>query len=113
LAAVVELRRGPALQVLPALAAEVGPGSVDLVFIDAVKREYPDYFSVVRPLIAVGGLLVADNVLGSQSWWIDVPPGNPDRDGADRFNRIVAADPDFEAIAVPIREGVLIARRMR
>jgi predicted O-methyltransferase YrrM len=110
----VEIRRGAALQVLTSLAAELGPGSVDFVFVDATKREYPEYFAVLRPMIAAGGLLVADNVLGSQTWWIDAPPGrNLDRDSVDRFNRIVAADRDFETVAVPIREGVLIARRMR
>src|SRR6185436_15660627 len=114
LSASVEIRRGAALQVLPALAQELGPGSVDLVFLDALKREYSDYFGLVRPLIAPGGLLVADNVLGSGSWWIDEPAGrSADRDGADRFNHLVASDPDFEAVDVPIREGVLIARRMR
>jgi caffeoyl-CoA O-methyltransferase len=108
----VEIRRGRATSLLPALAQELGAGALDFVFIDAVKREYPDYFRLLRPLIAPGGLLVADNVLGSQSWWIDERAGtNPDRDGADRFNRLVADDPDFEAVAVPLREGVLIARR--
>jgi caffeoyl-CoA O-methyltransferase len=110
----VEIRRGPAMDLLPPLAAELRPGSVDLVFLDARKREYPDYFAAVRPLIAAGGLLVADNVLGSHVWWIDLPEGHDeDRDGADRFNRIVAADSDFEAVAVPLREGVMIARRVR
>jgi caffeoyl-CoA O-methyltransferase len=110
----VDIKRGPALSVLPALAAEVGPGAVDVVFLDAAKREYPDYFQAVRPLIAAGGLLVADNVLGSRTWWIDEPAGQvPDRDAADRFNRMVAQDPDFEAVAFPLREGVLVARRMR
>jgi predicted O-methyltransferase YrrM len=114
LSAAVEIRRGAGMNVLPTLATELRPGSVDFVFLDATKREYPDYFSVIRPLIAVGGLLVADNVLGSNTWWIDLPQGrSADRDGADRLNRIVAADPDFETVAVPIREGVLIARRMR
>jgi predicted O-methyltransferase YrrM len=114
LSASVSVRRGPALSVLPALVAEVGAGSVDFVFIDAAKREYSDYFAALRPSIALGGLLVADNVLGSGKWWIDEPSGrDPDRDGADRFNRLVAADPDFEAAAVPIREGVMIARRTR
>ena len=69
-------------------------------------------FQSVRAAIAPGGLLVADNVLGSHTWWIDEPPGRTaDRDGADRFNRMVAADADFETVAVPLREGVLIARR--
>jgi caffeoyl-CoA O-methyltransferase len=112
LAEAVEVRRGTALGLLPALAREIGPGTLDVVFIDAVKREYPEYFQAVRPLIAPGGLLIADNVLGSHVWWIDEPAGrNPDRDGADQFNRLVAADPDFEAAAVPLREGVLVARR--
>ena len=110
----VEIRRGTAMDLLPRLAAEMGPGSVDFVFLDATKREYPDYFRIVGPMIAVGGLLVADNVLGSRTWWIDAPAGrNADRDAADRFNRLVAADPHFEAAAVPIREGVLIARRLK
>ena len=109
----VEIRRGTGLDLLPRLAAEFEPNSVDVVFLDAVKREYPDYFHAVRPLIAPGGLLIADNVLGSDVWWIDAPAGHDaDRDGADRLNRLVAADPQFEAVAVPIREGVLVARRV-
>jgi predicted O-methyltransferase YrrM len=110
----VELRRGTGLDLLPRLAAEFGPGAVDVVFLDALKREYPGYFEAIRPSIAVGGLLMADNVLGSHHWTIDQPPGrNPDRDGADHLNRMLAADPDFEAVALPLREGVLVARRMR
>jgi predicted O-methyltransferase YrrM len=108
----VDVRRGAAMRVLPPIAEELGTGAIDFVFLDATKREYPGYFQVIRPLIASGGLLVADNVLGSHSWWIDEPAGrNADRDGADQFNRMVAADPDFETVAVPLREGVLIARR--
>lgn len=114
LAGRVEMKRGAGKDVLPALAADLGAGAVDLVFLDAIKHEYVDYFSAIRSSIAVGGLLVADNVLGSRTWWIDDPSGHDeDRDGVDRFNRAVAADPDFEAVAVPIREGVLIARRHR
>jgi predicted O-methyltransferase YrrM len=110
----VQVRRGTGLDILPQLARELGPGSADVVFLDAIKSEYPAYFDAIRPAIAVGGLLIADNALGSGSWWIDEAPGsNADRDGADRLNRRVATDPDFEAVAIPIREGVLIARRTR
>jgi predicted O-methyltransferase YrrM len=105
------VRRGRALDVLPALASELGRASVDVAFIDAAKTEYPDYYRVLKPMLRPGGLLIADNALGSASWWIDSPEPNPDRDAVDRFNRAVAADPDFEAAAVPIRQGVLIARR--
>ncbi len=107
----VEIRRGAALQVLPGLAAELGSPRVDLAFIDAVKVEYPEYFRLLRPLIRPGGLFVADNALGS-SWWIDDQPGSsPERDAVDRMNRAVAADHGFEAVCLPIRQGILVARR--
>jgi predicted O-methyltransferase YrrM len=107
----VTIRREPALDLLPTLARELGPASIDVAFIDAIKTEYPEYFRLLKPLIRPGGLLLADNVLGS-SWWIDAPPGSdPQRDAVDRFNRMVASDPDFDAAAVPIRQGLLIARR--
>ena len=108
----ITIRRGKALEVLPELAREIAAGSVDLVFLDAEKVEYPDYWRIVRPLIAVGGFIVADNVYGSGSWWID-SVGNATRRAADRFNRTVADDADFEAVALPIRQGVLIGRRIR
>jgi caffeoyl-CoA O-methyltransferase len=108
----VQVRRGYALEVLPALAEELAPRSLDLLFLDAVKTEYPEYWRIARPLIREGGLLIADNVLGAGSWWIDAVE-NQHRTGADTLNRAVAEDPDFEAVAVPLREGVLIARRFR
>lgn len=107
----VEIRRTTGIEVLPKLLAEFGPESFDFVFFDAIKREYPEYFRLARPLIKRGGLLVADNALGS-SFWIDDPPGNPERDGADALNRAVAADAGFVSSCVPIRQGVLIARRV-
>lgn len=106
----VEVRRGDALAVLDTLGRELSPRSVDLVFLDAVKSDYPAYFEAVRPLVAPGGWLLADNVLGSSRWWID-HEGDPNREGAHALNVALAADPEFEAVAVPLREGVLLARR--
>lgn len=103
----IEVVRGAALDVLPRLAEELGSGSVDFVFIDAIKTEYVEYFEAVRPLIAVGGLVTADNVYASGDSWIN------EGSGTDDFNRRVASDPDFEAVAIPMRQGVLIARRTR
>lgn len=108
----VDIRHGKALELLPAIAAEVGEKRVDVVFIDAIKLEYPEYWKYVRPLIAEGGLIIADNVLGSGSWWID-DEQSPERAAADTFSRLVADDADFEAFAVPLREGVLIGRRIK
>ena len=109
----VEIVHGKALDVLPALKQRFEPGSLDVVFFDAIKSEYPDYWNHVRDLIAPGGVIIADNVLGSGDWWIDdEDPANSMRAGADRLNRLLAGDPDFEACAVPLRQGVLIAKRM-
>lgn len=102
---------GAALDVLPRLAREMGPASIDLAFLDAVKTEYPQYLETLRPMIRPGGLLIADNALGSGNWWIDCE-SDPTRRAVDAFNRAVASDPGFAAACVPIREGVLIARRL-
>lgn len=101
----VEVREGAGIAVLGALAEELAPGSVDVLFLDAAKVEYVDYFGIARPLIAPGGVVMADNVYGTGAGWID------EGHGTDAFNRLVAADPDFEAVAVPLRQGVLVARR--
>lgn len=109
----VEIRRGFGMDVLPKLAAELGEGGVDVVFLDAIKTEYPEYLPHAKAMLRSGGLLIADNALGGGSWWIDGPVGSHEsRDGADRFNRLVASDPDFDSACVPIREGVLVARRV-
>jgi predicted O-methyltransferase YrrM len=101
----VEIVRGAALDVLPGIADRLGEASVDFAFVDAVKTEYVQYLDLLKPLLKVGSLLVADNVYGTGAGWIDQGHGTDD------FNRTIAADPDFEAVATPMREGVLIARR--
>ncbi|NRA59097.1 MAG: O-methyltransferase [Phycisphaerales bacterium] len=107
----VDVVRGFGTPVLEQLASERA-GGVDLVFLDAIKSEYPVYLPFAKALLRPGGLLVADNMLGGGDWWIDTPEGQSEsRDAADRVNRLVAADPDFEAFCVPIREGVMVARR--
>lgn len=107
----VEVVRGYGTPVLEKMAGERA-GTVDLVFLDAIKSEYPDYLPHAKKLLRPGGLLVADNMLGSGDWWIDTPEGeNEHRDAADAVNRLVADDGDFEAFCVPIREGVMVARK--
>lgn len=109
----IDIRRAPALDAIPDITSQFGPASIDLAFLDAVKTEYPAYLTALKPLIRQGGLLIADNALGS-SFWIDDPPGSsPERDAVDRFNRTIAADPDFVTACVPLREGVLVARKVQ
>lgn len=107
----IEIRREKAIEVLESLGATHAE-QFDLIFFDALKTEYPRYFALAHPLLRPGGLLVADNALGSGGWWIDTPRGvNENRDAVDRLNREIAAHPDYDAAVVPIREGVMIARK--
>lgn len=106
----VEIRPGHALDVLDDLATELDEASVGLAFVDAQKTEYPEYARRLRPLIAPGGFYVADNVLGTGGSWI----GDLADEGVaaiDAHNRLVASWPDFDGVIVPLRQGVLVARR--
>lgn len=108
----IELREGKGLDVLPRLQAEFGAGSFDMVFLDAIKSEYRTYAEHAAKLLRPGGLLVADNCLGS-SWWITDAPGSDEgRDAVDAFNRWIANPASgFLACCVANREGLVVARR--
>lgn len=110
LADLVEIRNGRALDVLDDLTSELDEASVGLAFVDAQKVEYPEYARRLRPLIAPGGFYVADNVLGTGGTWI----GDLEHEGVaaiDAHNRLVASWPGFDSVIVPLRQGVLVARR--
>ena len=80
----------------------------DLVFIDADKREYPEYYDLVFPLVRPGGFILADNTL----WDGHITDPAYDRDkqtlGLRRFNRMVADDPRVSQVILPVRDGLTI-----
>ncbi|MGD8683123.1 MAG: O-methyltransferase [Chloroflexota bacterium] len=106
----VEVRRGAALDLLPAIVQQLGPESLDVVFIDADKASYPDYYEATAGLVAPGGLLLADNIFGTSDSWID-DLTHPDSAATDRMNRRAAADDRFDTAGVFVRAGLLVARR--
>ena len=84
----------------------VGPNSVrdakaDLVFIDAWKPDYVEYYELVLPKLAPDGLVLADNTLSALE----------DNEGIARFNEHVLADDRVESVLVPIRDGVTLIRK--
>jgi caffeoyl-CoA O-methyltransferase len=98
----IDLRVGPALPTLGALA-----GPFDLVFIDADKEGYTDYYEAVVPKLAPGGLIVVDNTLRGG----DV--ADPDDDGGRgmaAFNAHVHSDPRTENVLLTVRDGVTLVR---
>jgi caffeoyl-CoA O-methyltransferase len=91
---------GPALESIDAI-----PGEFDLVYIDADKHQYPDYFLKIKPRLKGGGILVVDNVLWSGEV---LEPADPKSMSVDRLNRMIQEDEDFDNIMLPIRDGVTI-----
>jgi predicted O-methyltransferase YrrM len=95
---------GPALQMLPKLA----DASYDIVFVDALKSEYPDYLEHAKRLLRPGGVLVADNVLWGGRV-ADPLIDDADTEGLRMFNDAVTEDPDFSGLILPIGDGILVA----
>jgi predicted O-methyltransferase YrrM len=98
LAEIVELRLGRALDTLPQLLAE-GCGPFDLVFIDADKPGYPDYFTWALKLTRRGSLIVADNVVRKGAV-IDPVSSDPNVQGVRRLYELIAAEPRVSATAI-------------
>ena len=95
---VVDVRIGSALDVLPQLAAEKR-GPFDLIFIDADKPSYPDYFAWALRLSRRGSLIIADNVVRKGAV-IDAATDDPVIQGVRRFNELLAAEPRVSATAI-------------
>jgi len=97
-AGVVDLRIGPALEVLPQLEGE-GAGPFDLVFIDADKGNYPDYLEWAIKLCRPGSLIVADNVVRDGKV-VDGNSEDPSVRGVRRFMAQLATDRRVTATAI-------------
>jgi caffeoyl-CoA O-methyltransferase len=107
----IEVINGPALGAFAASDARLA-GPFDLAFIDALKDEYPAYAEALRPRLAPGGLLIADNVL----WSGRTSGGRPARpgDGTEQlreFCRLVLNDPGYIGTILPVGDGLLVAAR--
>lgn len=102
----ITMHHRPALEVIPAL-----PAPFDLVFIDADKQNYPNYLDAVIDRMSAGGLIIADNVLWDGK--VIEPSAAHDEKTAAlvTYARRVQNDPRLDKVMVPLRDGVLVARR--
>lgn len=106
---IVSLRIGDCKQTLKQLAA--AGNCYDLIYIDANKREYCEYYALVFDMLRPGGLIVADNVLwDGKVWQIPVPQDRQTQEII-RFNDMVAADPRVECVILPLRDGLTLIRK--
>lgn len=104
----IELRIGDALEV----CREFADGSVDMIFIDADKRQYPEYLEESHRLLRPGGLIIADNTLWSGHVCDPAYDRDPQTAGVKKFNRLAATHPDFETVILPFRDGITLLRRI-
>ncbi|HLW19211.1 MAG TPA: class I SAM-dependent methyltransferase [Cyclobacteriaceae bacterium] len=107
LSAKIDYRIGNALDIIPQLK-----GNFDMVFIDADKTNYNNYYSLLVDRINPGGLLLADNVLWSGKILLKNEKIDKDTKALVEFNRLVQADPRVENVLLPIRDGILMARKL-
>jgi len=101
----IEIRMGPALDTMRHLK-----GPFDLIFIDADKINYVNYYRQALDLVSPQGVILIDNVL----WGGDVlkqPPPDEKTAAIQDLNRVVATDPRVTAVLVTIRDGVLVVRQ--
>ena len=83
----------------------------DIVYMDANKREYCDYYDLVFDMVRPGGLILADNVLWDGKVCMDPLPQDKQTLGIARFNDMVSADPRVESVILPLRDGLNIIRK--
>ncbi|WP_143962018.1 O-methyltransferase [Litoribacter populi] len=104
----IDFQLGNALELIPQLE-----GNFDMVFIDADKINYGLYYDLVIDRMNKGGIILADNVL-----WSGKILGNTgkkidkDTQALINFNKMVQADPRVENVLLPIRDGIMMARKL-
>src|SRR5690606_5005224 len=99
---------GNALDIIPSINA-----TFDIVFLDADKINYPTYYDMVFDKVAPGGYIIADNVLWSGKV-LEKYRKKLDEDtlAVINFNKKVHEDPRVENILLPVRDGLLVARKL-
>ena len=83
----------------------------DIVYIDANKREYCEYYDLVFDMVRSGGLILADNVIWDGKVCMDPLPQDKQTLSIVRFNDMVSADPRVESVILPIRDGLNVIRK--
>lgn len=95
-------------------AQDIIPGmniQFDLVYIDGDKREYCEYFSLVKDKVRKGGFIIADNVLwGGKA--LDERSKDPQTNGIIEFNEMIRNEPGTENLILPFRDGLMLIRKI-
>lgn len=101
----VRLHIGDALELLPALLDE---NSYDMVYIDANKRHYVEYFNLLAERLPSGAFILADNTLWDGKVADTVEHHDAQTRGITAFNDLVASDDRVEKVILPLRDGLTL-----
>ncbi len=104
----ISLHIGDAMEFLRSHSED---NAYDLTFIDANKREYPDYYELVLKLTRPGGFILADDVLWDGKVYAEKVPEDKQTAGIVKFNDLTANDPRVETVILPVRHGLSIIRK--
>jgi predicted O-methyltransferase YrrM len=102
----VRLLLGNALEIIQTLDE-----TFDLVFIDADKEQYVDYYNLSKKKVRSGGFILADNVIWSGKVLKRSSKTDKETQGIIDFNEYVKNDPEVEQVMLSIRDGVLLIRK--
>ena len=103
----IDVRVGDALEIL----SEEKPGSLDIIFNDVDKEDYPRVFKLAVPRLKPGGLFITDNVLWSGKV-ADRKNSEPTTRAIQEFNRLLYSSKELFASIIPLRDGVAVARKL-
>ncbi|MBA3899195.1 MAG: class I SAM-dependent methyltransferase [Bacteroidetes bacterium] len=103
----IDFQIGNALDIIPTLKE-----TLDLVFIDADKENYSNYYDLVFEKVRKGGYIIADNVLWSGKVLMDEAQMDKDTMAIDAYNKKIQSDPRVENVLFPIRDGLMLARKL-
>ena len=103
---VIDLRIGDALDICRSMES----ASADMMFMDADKRQYPEYFQEALRIVRPGGFIIADNTLWDGHVVEPSHADDPQTAGILRFNRMVAESDRCEEVMIPLRDGLTLIR---
>ena len=103
----IKLLMGDALEIIPSIEEEF-----DLVFIDADKEQYVDYYKLAKTKLKRGGFIIADNVLWSGKVLEKSTKTDKETQGIVEFNKFVKNDSEVEQLMLSIRDGLMLIRKV-
>jgi caffeoyl-CoA O-methyltransferase len=103
----IDMKIGDAMEIIPTIQEEI-----DLVFIDADKANYSNYFELCLPKLRTGGFMIVDNVLWSGKVLQEAKPNDIETEALQVFNEKLKNDSRVSQVLLPVRDGLTLIRKL-